>query len=259
VREKDSPGEGGSAAGGVPDAGPVALRAALLVVSDGEGAPERVLALGRAAAAGGAWGFLVREPGLGGRVLLELADRLRDELAPGGTRLLVSDRADVALASGAFGVELGERSLPVGRVRSWVGERLRLGRSVHDAAGARAASRAGADWLVFGHVFDTAAKRGLAPAGLAGLRAAIEASACPVLAIGGIDAARVPGVIGQGAAGVAVIGAVARAGDPGRAVRELVAALAAAVGGPGREAGAEVESREARARPGGSGCGKSSS
>lgn len=201
---------------------------ALLVVSDGSGDRERVLALGRAAAAGGAWGFVAREPRLGGRDLAAAVGALVAGVRGSPTRILVSDRVDVALAAGAFGAQLGERSLPVARVRAWVHERLRLGRSVHDAPGARAAAEGGADWLLFGHVFATASKAGVAPAGPSGLRAAVEASGgLPVFAIGGIDASRVGEVLRAGASGIAVVGAVARAADPERAVRELVQALAA--------------------------------
>jgi thiamine-phosphate pyrophosphorylase len=203
--------------------------ASLLVVSDGSGDRKRILALGRAAVKGGAWGFQIREPGLGGN---ELA-RMVAELKGSPTRIIVSDRVDVGLAAGAFGVQLGERSLPVARVRGWVGDRLRLGRSVHDAAGARVAAAGGADWLVFGHVFATPAKAGQPPAGLQGLQAVARASHRPVLAIGGIAASRVSEVLAHGACGVAVIGAVARAKDPELAVRELVQALAAAASGRG--------------------------
>ena len=80
---------------------------------------------------------------------------------------------------------------------------------------------------------DPPAKADLPPAGLAQLKEAVLASDRPVLAIGGIDAARVADVLAQGACGVAVIGAVARAEDPERAVRELVLALAAAAYGRG--------------------------
>jgi thiamine-phosphate pyrophosphorylase len=196
-------------------------RPALFVVSDGSGDPTRVLALGRAAAAGGAWAFQIREPALGGRALARLVALLAAE----NLRVVVNDRVDVALAAGAFGVELGERSLPAARVRALVGERLAIGRSVHDAAGAVAASAAGADWLLFGQVFPTVSKPGLAPAGLAGLAGACRASTCPVLAIGGISAVNARAALASGARGVAVIGAVAAAADPAAAVRALAREL----------------------------------
>jgi thiamine-phosphate pyrophosphorylase len=204
--------------------------ASLLVVSDGSGDRERILTLGWAAARGGAWGFQIREPRLGGRALAEVVARLRGSAA----RIIVADRVDVALAAGAFGVQLGERSLPLARVRALVGDKLRIGRSVHSPDMASAAAAGSADWLLFGHVFATPSKADLAPAGLAGLRTAVvAANGRPLLAIGGMNRVRVAEVLAQGACGVAVIRAVAEAEDPERAVREMVGALAAAAEGRG--------------------------
>jgi thiamine-phosphate pyrophosphorylase len=194
--------------------------AALLVVSDGSGDPGRVRELAWAAAAGGAFGFQVREPRLGGGALARLAA----ELVALPVRIMVNDRVDVALAAGAWGAQLGERSLPLDRVRDWVGDRLRHGRSVHDEAGAAAAS--GADWLIFGHVFATPSKPGREPAGLKRLATVVAATDRPVIAIGGIDAGRARAVLARGARGVAVVGAVAAAKAPVAAVRDLIAALA---------------------------------
>ncbi len=196
-------------------------RPALMVVSDGTGDEARIAALGRAAAEGGAWGFQIREPSLGGGRLAHLVR----ELTAGALRVVVNDRVDVALAAGAFGVQLGECSLPPDRVRELAGTRLAIGRSIHDAAGARRASDGGADWVLFGHVFATPSKPGIPPRGLAGLALACAASAVPVFAIGGIEPATVGDVLRQGAAGVAVIGAVARADNMQAAVRELVQEL----------------------------------
>jgi thiamine-phosphate diphosphorylase len=145
------------------------------------------------------------------------------------------------LASGAFGVELGERSLPVARVRAWVGRRLYLGRSVHDLAGARAAAAEGADWLLFGQVYPSPSKPAGQAAGIACLAAVAAQVSVPVLAIGGIQADRVPDVLAAGAGGIAVISAVAEATDPGAAVRELAQALAAWPGG--RSGGARAQGR----------------
>lgn len=202
----------------------------LLVVSDGAAEPARLVSLGRAAESGGAWGLLLREPAMPARQLLATAAHLVRTHA--ALRILISDRLDVALAAGAYGAQLGERGLPLAGARHWVGERLRLGRSVHDAAGARRAARSGADWLVFGHVFETPSKPDEPPAELSGLVTAVEnAAGTPVLAIGGINAGRVPDVLRTGASGVAVIGAVSRADDPSRAVADLVQALAGQRGG----------------------------
>jgi len=155
-------------------------RPALLVVSDGGGDPARIRALGLAALSGGAWAFYLREPALAARTLGELARSLTEQ----GLRVLVADRVDVALASGAFGVQLPEHALPVERVRGWVGAALHLGRSVHDLVGARAAVRGGAEWLLFGQVFPSATKSDRRPVGIEPLPAVAAASTVPVLAIG---------------------------------------------------------------------------
>jgi thiamine-phosphate pyrophosphorylase len=186
---------------------------------------------GAAAAAAGAWAFQIREPHLGGRALSRLVTQLGELGGAARLRVIVNDRVDVALATGAFGVQLGERSLPAARVRGLAGERLAIGRSVHDPAGARQASAEGADWLLFGHVYATASKSGRAPAGVSGLAAACRAASCPVLGIGGITAATAGAVLAAGAGGVAVIGAVAMAADPAAAVAALVRALGEAACG----------------------------
>jgi thiamine-phosphate diphosphorylase len=215
---------------GQPPTTPLGLeRPALLVVSNGQGDLGAIRRLGQAVA-GQAWGLYLREPALSARTLYELAI----ELTALGLRVLIADRVDVALASGAFGVELGERSLPVARVRAWVGRRLYLGRSVHDLAGARAAASEGADWLLFGQVYASPSKIAGKATGIASLAAVTAHVSIPVLAIGGLQVDRVPEVLAAGASGIAVISAVAGASDPGAAVRELGQALAA---WPGERAG----------------------
>jgi thiamine-phosphate pyrophosphorylase len=140
-----------------------------------------------------------------------------------GVRLLVNDRADVALATGA-GVHLPAAGLSPADARRMLGPDAIVGRSAHDAGELPAA--AGADFLLFGPVFDTASKRAFgAPQGVERLRAFCAASPVPVLAVGGIDAGRVREVLRAGAAGIAVIGAVWRAADVASAVRDLLSAL----------------------------------
>jgi len=124
------------------------------------------------------------------------------------TRVVVNDRIDVALASGADGVHLRADSVPVAAARVLLPPPRLVGRSVHTVDEARAAS--GADYLIAGTVFPSVSKRtGPASAellGIAGLRAITRATAVPVLAIGGITSARIAEVVAAGAAGVAAIG-----------------------------------------------------
>jgi thiamine-phosphate pyrophosphorylase len=123
-----------------------------------------------------------------------------------GTRVVVNDRVDVALACGAQGVHLRHDSPPTAAVRTIVPSDFLIGRSVHDVAEAVAAGPV--DYLIAGTVFRTPSKpdpsRPLI--GLDGLAEIVQAVAVPVLAIGGITAGQVDEVVATGAAGVAGIG-----------------------------------------------------
>ena len=124
--------------------------------------------------------------------------------APARTRLVVNDRADVALAARAAGVHLPADGPDAARVRTLGPAGWLVGRSVHSAEAAREA--AGADYLIFGTVFRSRSKPGDAPvAGLDALREAATATSRPVLAIGGVTPATVGECQRAGAAGIAAI------------------------------------------------------
>lgn len=166
----------------------------------------------------------LREKDLPGRPLLALAEELRRATAERGALLFVNERLDVARAIGADGVHLGAESFPVEAARTLVPRAL-VGASVHAVAEA-AASRA--DFVVFGPVFATPSKaRFGAPHGTGPLAEAVRGATVPVLAIGGIDAARLDAVRGTGAHGVAVIRAILAAADPAAATRALLDGLGA--------------------------------
>ena len=161
----------------------------------------------------------LREPDLPAQSLTGLAKHVAAAAAGSTTRVVVNDRADVALACGCDGVHLRGDGPPVARVRALVARAgsaaqsgfrdrdLLVGRSVHSADEARA--HADADYLVFGAVFDSGSKPGL---GLDALRSAVasanadrRADAPAVLAIGGITIARAAECFEAGATGVAAI------------------------------------------------------
>jgi thiamine-phosphate pyrophosphorylase len=167
----------------------------------------------------------LREKDLGVRDLLTLAGALRASTRRQGARLLVNDRADVALATEADGVQRTHDSLPVAIIRM-IAPTLVIGASVHSLAEARGAEAEGADFVVFGPIYDTPAKRPYGPPqGLEALRRVTAEATRPVLAIGGITPARVREVLGAGAAGVAVISAILAAERPGEATRAFLDAL----------------------------------
>jgi thiamine-phosphate diphosphorylase len=121
--------------------------------------------------------------------------------------VLLSSRADVALAVGAAGVHLPEGDIPVAGARRLLGGGRLVGRSVHSLEAALEAAGAGADYLVFGPVYETASHAGRRPAGLDNLREVCRAVPVPVLAIGGVDFDRAEECVRAGAAGFAAIGA----------------------------------------------------
>ena len=168
----------------------------------------------------------LREKDLPVRELLSVAKDLVEIAARRGARVIVNDRADVALAAEAHGVQRTEASLPVAALRRVVPPPRLIGASVHSLAAAREAAGQGADFLVFGPVYDTPSKRPYGPPqGLAQLEEVCRAVAVPVIAIGGIARDRVADVIRAGASGVAAISAILCAERPGDATREMLEAL----------------------------------
>ena len=156
----------------------------------------------------------VRERDLEGGALLELVRRCVEAVRGTSTRVLVNDRLDVALAAGAHGVHLRGDSMPAHRVRAMASSGFLVGRSVHAPEEATQADAGGGlDYLIFGPVFSTASKPGMAPAGLDMLAAVAAATALPVLAVGGVTPAAAPLVAAAGAAGWAAIGVFAAASD----------------------------------------------
>lgn len=168
----------------------------------------------------------LREKDLEVRELLALADTLREATRRHGARLLINDRADVALATAADGVQRTQASLPVSALRGISPAGFLIGASVHSAPEARDAVAQGADFVVFGPVYDTPSKRRYGPPqGLAALEAVARVVDRPVLAVGGLTPERVPDVLSAGAAGVAVIGAIYAAARPGDATKAFLDAL----------------------------------
>ena len=170
----------------------------------------------------------LREKDLATRDLYHLAGKLLAVTREAGAALLINDRVDVAMALPADGVHLTRRSLPPKEARELLGPARLIGISCHSLAEVREAVDGRADFVVLGPIFETPSKMPYgAPLTTALLQQARAATTLPVLAIGGINPARVPEVMAAGADGVAVISAVMAALDPGAAVSELLAAVAA--------------------------------
>jgi thiamine-phosphate pyrophosphorylase len=148
----------------------------------------------------------IREKDLPAGELYRLTMQVLDLPNPHGTLVFVNSRVDVALAAGAHGVHLPANALAPAEVRRIGPAGFKVGVSCHTVEEARRAAEEGADFAVFGPVFEPLSKAGLAPpAGLEGLRQACGGSGIPVLALGGITAERALECVGRGAAGVAAI------------------------------------------------------
>ena len=198
----------------------------LYLITDRSAAPRPPADVVEECLAAGLRAVQLREKDLETRDLLALADTLREATQRHGARLIVNDRADVALAAGADGVQRTHASLPVSALRGIAPAGFLVGASVHSEAEARDAAAQGADFIVFGPVYDTASKRRYGPPqGLAALEAVTRAVDRPVLAVGGLTPERVPEVLAAGAAGVAVIGAIYAAVRPAEATKAFLDAL----------------------------------
>jgi thiamine-phosphate pyrophosphorylase len=160
------------------------------------------LASARTAADAGVSAFQIREKRLSARWLFELSVRTADILRGSATKLLVNDRADIAVAAGAAGVHLTAHSIATSVVRRAF-PNLFVAVSTHTKDEAVDAGRGGADLLVFGPVFETPGKG--AAVGLDALREVVRAVApVPVAGLGGIDYANHRDVLAV-ASGIAAI------------------------------------------------------
>ncbi len=168
---------------------------------------SQILKLTEAAVAASIDLLQIREKNLSTRVLFELASQAAKITRGTSTQLLINDRADVALAAGADGVHLTAQSVPAEVVRPAFGPDLVIGVSTHSKDEAVAAQNGGADFIVFGPVFDPLSKRTYGEAvGLAALRKVVSMVAhLPVIALGGISLDRIADCARAGAAGIAAI------------------------------------------------------
>ncbi len=168
----------------------------------------------------------LREKDLPASQLFDLASQLCALCRRYGARVLINDRIDIALAVRADGAHLPANSFAPADARCLLGPAAVIGVSTHSLAEVHAAARAGADFVVFGPVFDTPSKRAFgAPAGLDTLGRAARESTVAVLAIGGITPELAAPVRRCGAHGVAVVSGILSAADPCAATKAFRAAL----------------------------------
>ena len=197
----------------------------LLLVTDRRQAVRPLQAVVTAAVGAGCRWISVREKDLPVDEQILLARSLLPLVGAQRGKLLLHGEASLAKDAGVDGVHL-----PAGRdaaaARALLGPEKILGVSIHTVTEAEAIDPALVDYALAGPAFETPSKPGYGPEiGRKGLADIAQGSRVPVLAIGGINAARIAEVLASGAAGVAVMGGVMRAADPAQEVRALLASL----------------------------------
>jgi thiamine-phosphate pyrophosphorylase len=182
--------------------------------------------LARMAIEGGADTIQFRQKGGSTREMIEIARKLKGMCTEAGVTFIVNDRIDVAIASEADGVHLGQDDFPITLARKLMGEDVIIGGSAVSLEDAQRCFAEGVDYVGFGPVYPTSSKPDASsPTGIKIMKKAIEAVPLPFIAIGGIHAENVPEVMHTGAYGIAVISAVCCQTDPKQATRNLSRAM----------------------------------
>jgi thiamine-phosphate pyrophosphorylase len=168
----------------------------------------------------------LREKDIFSRELYELAFELRKLTSRFDAKLIINDRADIALAVDADGVHLGGDSIPLHRMRRILGPEKLIGISCHNQVSAIAAQENGADLITFGPIFHTPSKAQYGdPVGLEKLEIVTTLLKIPVFGLGGIKRDNIPSVAAAGAHGIAMISAILAAESPGDSTAEILRIL----------------------------------
>lgn len=183
-----------------------------------------LLAIVEAALRGGLRLVQLREKEAEGRFIFDLACKLRELCSRYDALLIINDRVDLALASGADGVHLGQLDLPIAEARKLLGPNCLIGQSTHSPTEAAQSLLDRADYIGIGPVFATPTKPGRTAVGFDYVDHCRNLP-IPGYAIGGIDSDNLDAVLGAGAKCVAVVRAIMAAPDPERATAQLLEKL----------------------------------
>jgi thiamine-phosphate pyrophosphorylase len=157
-----------------------------------------------------------------GRDFLAAAREIAALCRTAGATLLVNDRVDIAMLSGAAGVHLGQTDIPLKAARKLMGPGAIIGISTASIEQARAAQAGGADYIGFGPMYPGGAKQNASGKGLAMLREVRAAVGIPIVAIGGITEQSVPELLAAGADAAAIISDVVYAKDVAVKVQRIL-------------------------------------
>lgn len=162
---------------------------------------------------GGATIVQLREKSMPRDELVAEAREIRALCHSRGIPFIINDDAELARLVGADGVHVGLDDLDIAAAREIIGDKGIIGASAHSVEEARAAERAGADYLGVGAVFGSSTKTNARPLALETLRDITAAVSIPVVAIGGVTRANLPRLADSGIAGAALVSAIFAAAD----------------------------------------------
>ena len=182
-------------------------RLSLYVIPDRKiGAPLSILRQAEQAIEGGATAIQLRDKSMSSGELYTLAVRLVEICRKHQVLFIVNDRLDIAVASGADGIHVGQTDLPVEVIRRLVSPEFIVGVSARSVQEVIEAEKAGADYLGVGAIFPS--KKDARVTGLDTLKEIAEVTDLPIVAIGGMNPGNIPIVLNGGASGVAVISSI---------------------------------------------------
>lgn len=163
----------------------------------------------------------LREKNVGGREYLDKARKVKAITDRYRVPLMIDDRVDVALACDAAGVHVGSSDLPVAEARKLMGPKKIVGATAKTVEAAKKAYEDGADYLGVGAIYPTTTKVVTVLTEVSTLEAICHAVPIPVVAIGGLNGTNLNVLEGSSIAGIAVVSAIMKAGDPRKASEEL--------------------------------------
>jgi thiamine-phosphate pyrophosphorylase len=170
---------------------------------------------------GGAAMIQLRHKSASGNQLFSWAVAIRERCQRHKALCIINDRVDIAMASNADGVHLGQQDMPASDARKLLGNQRIIGVSTSSVEEVKQAEKDGADYIGFGHIYPTSSKmKSNPPLGVEMLQQVAAISALPIIAIGGVSSENAASLISCGASGVAVISAISSA-----ATRQFVAII----------------------------------
>ena len=195
---------------------------ALYFITDSTGfETEEFLRRVRSALEGGVTIIQLREKNRTTREYIELAEAVHGITKEFNVPLIIDDRIDVMLASGAEGVHVGAEDMPVSMARKLIGKDKILGATAKTVEAAVKAYNDGADYLGVGAIYPTTTKVKTVLTSTETLDAITKAVPIPVNAIGGLNASNLGVLKGINIAGVCAVSAIMKAESPKKAAEEL--------------------------------------